>query len=105
MIVVSDTSPILNLATVDKLTLLRDLYDEVIVPPAVERELLRNGIQLDLKWTRVIAARDQNEVALLREQLDPGEAEAIVVAAELGANYCLWMRSVDVASPLTVVWK
>ena len=37
----------------------------------------------------MIAARDQNEVAVLREQLDPGEAEAIVVAAELGAELLL----------------
>jgi len=50
---------------------------------------LRNGIQLDLTWTRVVAARDQNEVAALREQLDPGEAEAIVVAAELEAELFL----------------
>ena len=42
-IVVSDTSPILNLAAVDKLRLLRDLYTEIVVPPAVQRELVRNG--------------------------------------------------------------
>jgi predicted nucleic acid-binding protein len=89
LIVVSDTSPILNLATVDKLHLLRDLYAEMVVPPAVQRELSRNGIQLDLTWTRVVAARDQREVVALREQLDPGEAEAIVVAAELEAELLL----------------
>jgi predicted nucleic acid-binding protein len=89
LIVVSDTSPILNLAAVDKLRLLRDLYTEIVVPPAVQRELVRNGIRLDLKWTRVVAAQDQTEVAALREQLDPGEAEAIVLAAELEANLLL----------------
>ena len=89
MIVVSDTSPILNLAAVDKLRLLRDLYTEIVVPPAVQRELVRNGIQFDLKWTRVVAAQDQTEVAALREQLDPGEAEAIVLAAELDAKLLL----------------
>src|SRR5207244_9530975 len=40
-------------------------------------------------WTRVVAARNQNDVAVLREQLDPGEAEAIVVAAELEAELLL----------------
>jgi len=59
LIVVSDTSPILNLAAVDKLRLLHDLYTEIVVPPAVQRELARNGIQLDLKWTHVIAAQNQ----------------------------------------------
>ena len=89
MIVVSDTSPILNLAAVDKLHLLRDLYAEIVVPPAVWDELSRNGMQLDLSWTRVVAAQDQDDVAALRDHLDPGEAEAIVVAAELNAELIL----------------
>ena len=76
MIVVSDTSPILNLSAVGKLHLLRDLYAEIVVPPAVQRELSRNGIQLDLPWTRVVAAQDQNDVAALREQLVLAEAKA-----------------------------
>ena len=72
-----------------KLHLLRDLYAEIVVPPRVQRELFRNAIQLDPSWTRVVAARNQNDVAVLREQLDPGEAEAIVVAAELEAELLL----------------
>ena len=88
MIVVSDTSPILNLIAVGKLHLLRDLYAEIVVPPAVQGELSRNAIQLDRSWIRVVAAQNQNEVAVLREQLDPG-AEAIVVAAELEADLLL----------------
>jgi predicted nucleic acid-binding protein len=89
LIVVSDTSPILNLSAADKLHLLHDLYREIVVPPAVEQELQRNGIQLELSWAKVVAAADQNEVAILREQLDRGEAEAIVVAGELAAELLL----------------
>ena len=55
----------------------------------MEQELVRNGIQLEPSWVRVVAAEDQNEVATLREQLDPGEAEAIVVAGELNAGLLL----------------
>ena len=65
------------------------LYAEIVVPPAVQGELSRNAIQLDRSWIRVVAAQNQNEVAVLREQLDPGEAEAIVVAAELEAELLL----------------
>ncbi|MDQ2947400.1 MAG: DUF3368 domain-containing protein, partial [Acidobacteriota bacterium] len=89
MIVVSDTSPILNLAAVDKLHLLRDLYAEIVVPPGVRSEVSRNGMQLDTSWTGVVAAQDQDDVLALRNQLDPGEAEAIVVAAELSAELIL----------------
>ena len=94
MIVVSDTSPILNLATVEKLHLLQDLYSEIVVPPAVAKELQRNGIPFEgpgfqPQWVRVVMAVNRNEVAVLREQLDPGEAEAIVVAGELAAELLL----------------
>jgi predicted nucleic acid-binding protein len=89
LIIVSDTSPILNLAVVDKLHLLRDLYAEIVVPSAVQGEVSRNGMHLDPSWTRVVTAQDQNELAALRDQLDPGEAEAIVVAAELNAKLLL----------------
>lgn len=39
MIVVSDASPLTNLAVIGRLDLLRDLYARVIVPPAVAAEL------------------------------------------------------------------
>jgi predicted nucleic acid-binding protein len=89
LIVVSDASPILNLSAVGKLGLLRNLYSQIVVPPAVQRELSRNGIDLDASWMRVVAAQDQNEFAALRELLDPGEAEAIVVAVEAAAGLVL----------------
>jgi predicted nucleic acid-binding protein len=36
-----------------------------------------------------VAAKDQNRVQELREELDPGEAEAIVLALECGADLLL----------------
>lgn len=89
MIVVSDTSPILNLSAVGRLGLLRDLYGEIVIPPAVAAELARNAIEFDPAWTRVVAARDPDQLAALRLDLDDGEAEAILVAAELGATLLL----------------
>ena len=103
MIVVSDSSPILNLAVVKKLDLLRDLYREIVVPPSVEQELLRNGVQLDPSWTRTIAPQNRNDVAALCEQLDPGEAESIVVATEMKAGLLLIDEAVGSRS--TAVWK
>jgi uncharacterized protein len=89
LIVVSDTSPVLNLAAVNRLNLLRDMYAEIVIPPAVAQELERNGVQNELSGARVVAARDQDEVDALREQLDPGEAEAIVLAGVLVADLLL----------------
>jgi uncharacterized protein len=89
LIVVSDTSPILNLFAVGKLYLLRELYTQIVVCPTVQQELSWNNIDLEPSWTRVAAAVDRAAVALLREQLDAGEAESIVLATELGAELLL----------------
>ncbi len=41
MIVVSDTTPISSLYRIHHLHLLHELFEVVVIPPAVERELLQ----------------------------------------------------------------
>jgi predicted nucleic acid-binding protein len=96
LIVVSDTSPILNLARINRLQLLASLYQQVLIPSAVydalviSRRDLPPAIDLAaLPWLTVAAAVDQNRVRKLREDLDPGEAEAIVLAIERQADLLL----------------
>lgn len=47
LIVVSDTSPLLNLARIGRSDLLCLLFGEVLAPGAVVEELKRNGIDPD----------------------------------------------------------
>jgi predicted nucleic acid-binding protein len=47
MIVVSNTSPISNLAAIGQLDLLQQLYGTIIIPAAVYQELINSG---DLKF-------------------------------------------------------
>jgi predicted nucleic acid-binding protein len=96
LIVVSDTSPVLNLARIGRLDLLALLYHHVIIPSAVYEELIRSKSDLppavDLAsqpWLTVATAKDRNRVNGLLEDLDPGEAEAIVIAIELRADLLL----------------
>lgn len=96
MIVVSDTSPVLNLARIGRLELLPLLYGEVLIPLAVFLELTNSKQDLppaidlaSLPWLIVTAAKDQNHVQELRQDLDPGEAEAIVLAIERKASILL----------------
>jgi len=39
MLVVSDTSPLINLAAIDLLWLIPKIYGQVVIPPAVYHEL------------------------------------------------------------------
>jgi predicted nucleic acid-binding protein len=96
LIVVSDTSPVLNLARIGRLELLRLLYQQVLIPSAVSLELSdsRNDLPpavdlASMPWLIVASATDRNRVQELREGLDAGEAEAIVLAIERRADILL----------------
>lgn len=95
VIVVSDTSPVRALAQLDNLELLRDLFGQVLVPPAVEKELLHPPSRLmavdvgQLAFVEVRAPRDHDQVNRLLETLDPGESEAIALAVEVTGSAVL----------------
>ena len=87
MIVISDTSPITNLAAVDKLDLLRALFGIVVIPPADSREL--EGHALLPPGVEVREVGDHSMVMRLLQDLDLGEAEALALAVELKADRLL----------------
>jgi len=85
---VSNTSPISNLLRVGAVDLLFKLFDEVWIPPEVASELLRFHAELPASL-RILAPTDTGRVQQLRDQLDDGEAEAIVLADELGTDWLI----------------
>ena len=90
MIVVSDTSPLSALLTVGKLTLLHELFGEILIPSAVYRELLQHHPEVsETSFLRHQSVVDQSAVSALLDTLDPGEAEAIVLAVEQHADLLL----------------
>lgn len=96
MIVISDASPVINLANVGHLDLLRQLYTRVIIPEAVYREIVIAGSgrpgAAEVQSSPWIESRRATNYELLdafKQQLGPGELEAIALAAELGADLLL----------------
>jgi len=88
MIVVSDTSVITSLLPIGQEHLLAELHGQVLIPPAVERELLRTHVQIP-GFLEVRPVRDLVFVNRLKTELDLGEAEAIVPARENHADLLL----------------
>ena len=88
MIVVSDTSPITALLTINQIDLLRQLYGEVIIPEAVECEL-RVFHESIPSFIQSKAVENSPLLEQLTQTLDLGEAEAIVLAKTLGADLLL----------------
>ncbi len=96
MIIVSDTSPINNLAAINQLDLLRQLYTTVIIPETVYQELTETEITVagatevqTLDWIQTRQVSNRTLVEILRNELDGGEAEAIALAIELNADQVL----------------
>ncbi len=98
MPVVSNTSPILNLAIVDRLILLRWQFGEILIPDAVLDELKvdeeRPGSQaireaISSGWIKTQSVNNEPLAKLLKQTLDRGEAEAIALAIKLEADWTL----------------
>jgi predicted nucleic acid-binding protein len=98
MPIVSNTSPILNLAMIGHLELLRQQFAEVLIPSAVRAELKpetafpgASVVQqaLQAQWLRVAELKDAHLVRALALDLDEGEAAAIALALELGMRRIL----------------
>lgn len=96
MIVVSDTSPINNLAAINQLHLLHQLYGTVLIPEAVFRELTDPNFPVagatevqTFDWLQTLTVSDRTLVEALSNELDIGEAEAIALAVEIQANQVL----------------
>lgn len=91
---VIDTSPLIFLAKLDRLDLLRRKADEILVPPAVLEEVrchLDDAAQRIeealLSWLRVQPLADRGVLDILLADLDAGEAEAIALARESDADW------------------
>ncbi len=93
MIVVSDTSPIINLARIGQLDLLRQLYGTIIIPEAVYKEIVVAGVGRagaeevkDASWLEVRPVVNVTLSTQLKQSLHGGEAEAVALTIEAHAE-------------------
>ncbi len=96
MIVVSNTSPLINLAVIGYLDLLHQLYGQVIIPQAVYDEIVILGAGqpgavevASSSWIKVVPIQNPAMAISLQAELDQGEAEAVILAFELKAALLL----------------
>ena len=97
MKVISSASVLIGLSSIGMLLLLRERFPEgILVPEAVWREVVDEGAERPgarevsaANWIKVQKVKDKRMVGLLRAELDEGEAEAIALANEVGADVVL----------------
>lgn len=81
MPVVSNSSPLIAFAAIDRLPLLPAIFEIVTIPPAVVAEI-RRALAVHPDWLRVKRLKHDVPEALLRPALGDGEREAIALALE-----------------------
>lgn len=96
MIIVSDTTPISELAKVGYLNLLPQLFGKVVIPQGVFDELQMgqhpaSELVQNLSWLEVVTVHHQQVIDELQKSfnLDLGESEAIALAEEIRASQLL----------------
>ena len=95
MIVISDTSVISGLFRIRHLHLLPAIFSQIIIPQQVYTELVRlqhfgyDTAFLKSDWLTVGSIQDTATYHQLCNDLDEGEAEAIILACELHADWLL----------------
>lgn len=85
---VSNTGPLIALAKIDQLSLLKKLFSELVIPPVVHSELLaKRGVETDRleaainQFIRVSSQPDfPSEVKIATLRLDFGEQQAVALA-------------------------
>jgi predicted nucleic acid-binding protein len=94
--IVSNASPLINLARIRSLDLLHQLYGKLLIPKAVWKEIVVEGAGQpgaeevkSAEWITVQAVANHSLVLALRQELDAGEAETIVLALEQKADILL----------------
>lgn len=99
-VIIADASPLIGLAKIGRLALLRLLYQHIRIPPAVHAELQAGSHRpggMDLLqalaegWLEVAdtATIPSTTLAELHSRLDAGEAEAIALALHWAADLLL----------------
>ena len=93
MIVVSNTTPLIGLAVIQRFDFLRQLFGEIYIPRAVYDEAVVarrevGGARREVStatWIRTVEVKGQLAVEVLLDELDLGEAETIARDALLSA--------------------
>ena len=87
--VIANTTPLIALANIDRLELLRELYGSIIIPQAVMDEIIREPAKQRVRraiWIKVESIQDVSQKDAFRARLHTGEVEVMILAREQKAD-------------------
>ncbi|MBI5823530.1 MAG: DUF3368 domain-containing protein [Chloroflexi bacterium] len=92
--IVVNSTPLVAFWSIGRLDILRRLFGEIVIPPAVREEFLsaekesRRQVLREASWIRVVALANPNRTAVYAG-LDDGEAQVLALAEEQDASLVL----------------
>jgi predicted nucleic acid-binding protein len=93
MVIISNTTPVIALSSVNRLDILKSLFKEVIITEEVKAELIakkRYGIEFPfLDWVKIGIVKNREFLKALSLELGPGEASVIALGKELNADFVI----------------
>lgn len=88
--IIVNSTPLLALGKIGKLWILRDMYQEIIIPQAVYREVTEKNdtaskavLSACGDWIKVESIRNVDEYAIYHAKLHAGEVEVMILAQQL----------------------
>ena len=88
--VVVNTTPLIALAEIGELHLLKDLYGEIYIPDAVFEEIKSEPayteVRVAAEWIKQVSVNPAGNTDMLSSRLHSGEVEVIQYARESGAD-------------------
>ena len=94
--IISNTTPLINFSVIERLDILKQLFENITIPKAVEKELIdkenRFPILKSIQYSDFISSLEIGDIRLynsLKMSLDEGEAEALTLAIERNAELIL----------------
>ena len=87
-IVVTDSTPIISLLRIGQLEILKDTYQEIIIPYAVLDEVTIKDTRFWKKhdWIHAIAIKNLAAKEMFSSALHAGEVEVMLLSKEIGAD-------------------
>ena len=86
--VIVNSTPLIVLAHIGNLDLLRQIYGEIVIPQAVYDEVTQkndvasSALKSALSWIKVISINDTDKYAMYKAKLHAGEVEVMILAQE-----------------------
>ncbi len=90
--IIANTTPLIALAEIGQLDILRLLYDSVIIPEAVLQEIIEEPAKSEVhcaNWIQTQSIQHPEEKQFYRARLHAGEVEVLILAREIQADLLL----------------